>query len=88
MDSPELQTSDAELVAATCDGDDSAFAELFERHRRRVTAIAGRFFHQPVQIEEIVQESFTKAYFALYDFLQHKEDCLPAWLARIGLNTC
>lgn len=88
MDSSELQTSDAELVAATCDGDESAFAELFERYRRRVTAIAGRFFQQPVQIEEIVQESFTKAYFALPDFIHHKADSFAAWLARIAFNTC
>lgn len=88
MDSPEFQNSDAELVAATRAGDESAFAELFDRYRRRVTAIGGRFFQQPAQLEEIVQESFTKAYFALGDFAHHKEDSFASWLARIAFNTC
>ena len=88
MDSPEFQNSDAELVAATRAGDESAFAQLFDRHRRRVTAIAGRFFQQPAQLEEIVQESFTKAYFALGDFAHYKEDSFVSWLARIAFNTC
>ena len=80
--------SDAELVAAVCAGDESAFELLFERHRRRVGAIAGRFFQQPEQIEEMVQECFTKAYFALDDFANYKEDSFAAWLARIAFNSC
>lgn len=80
--------SDAELVAAVCAGDESAFELLFERHRRRVGAIAGRFFQQPEQIEEMVQECFTKAYFALDDFAHYKEDSFAAWLARIAFNSC
>ena len=80
--------SDAELVAAVSAGDESAFELLFERHRRRVGAIAGRFFQQHEQIEEIVQECFTKAYFALSDFSHYKEDSFSSWLARIAFNSC
>jgi RNA polymerase sigma-70 factor (ECF subfamily) len=60
----------------------------FNRHRRRVTLIASRFFRQPEQIEEIVQESFTKAYFALQDFSNKPESSFAAWLARIAFNAC
>src|SRR5678816_1897186 len=73
--SPARERSDADLVDAVLAGDESAFELLFERHRRRVGVIAGRFFQQPEQIEEILQESFTKAYFALKDFSNYK-DCL------------
>jgi RNA polymerase sigma-70 factor (ECF subfamily) len=79
---------DAELVARAGAGDEEAFERLFNRHRRRVSLIAGRFFRQPEQIEEIVQESFTKAFFALGDFTNAQESSFAAWLARIAFNTC
>ncbi|HEX8492981.1 MAG TPA: sigma-70 family RNA polymerase sigma factor [Pyrinomonadaceae bacterium] len=82
------ELSDPELVARVRAGDEEAFEELFNRHRRRVALIAGRFFRQQEQIEEIVQESFTKAYFALGDFTNAQEASFVAWLARIAFNTC
>ncbi|HEY0006270.1 MAG TPA: sigma-70 family RNA polymerase sigma factor [Pyrinomonadaceae bacterium] len=80
--------SDVELVARVRAGDEDAFEELFTRHRRRVSLIASRFFRQPEQIEEIVQESFTKAYFALKDFSNQQETSFAGWLARIAFNSC
>lgn len=88
---PEQSTadlSDVELVKSVRAGDESAFEELFLRHRRRVSLIASRFFRQREQIEEVVQESFTKAYFALDDFSNQQESSFAAWLARIAFNSC
>lgn len=79
---------DVELVARAVAGDEEAFEDLFNRHRRRVALIASRFFRQREQIEEVVQESFTKAYFALGDFTNTQEASFAAWLARIAFNTC
>ena len=59
------ETVDDELVSATRAGDESAFAILFQRHRRSVTRLAYRFFYRREQVEDIVQESFANAYFAL-----------------------
>lgn len=84
----DAEPSDAELVAEVNAGREEAFEELFNRHRRRVALIAGRFFRQREQIEEIVQESFTKAYFALPDFTNAQQASFAAWLARIAFNTC
>lgn len=85
---PSQEPSDLQLVAKVRDGDESAFEELFNRHRRRVALIASRFFRQREQIEEIVQESFTKAYFALGDFSNQQEASFAAWMARIAYNSC
>ena len=82
------EPSDVELVRSVRAGDESAFEELFLRHRRRVSLIASRFFRQREQIEEVVQESFTKAYFALDDFSNQQESSFAAWLARIAFNSC
>ena len=85
---PTGEPSDLALVNQARAGDEAAFEELFNRHRRRVSLIASRFFRQREQIEEIVQESFTKAYFALSDFSNTQDNSFAAWLARISFNTC
>lgn len=82
-----LQTDD-ELVKAVCAGDETAFALLFERHRRYVTGLAFRFFHRRELVEEIVQEAFAKAYFALGTYRGGQERSFMAWLARITVFVC
>jgi RNA polymerase sigma-70 factor (ECF subfamily) len=82
------EQSDATLADAARDGDEQAFEELFVRHRRRVALIASRFFRQRQQIEEVVQESFTKAFFALGEFSNRRDASFAAWLARIAFNAC
>ena len=85
---PSSEPSDADLVANVAKGDTASFESLFERHRNRVAAIAGRFFQHPPQVEEIVQETFIKAYFGLSNFTQIKVDSFAHWLARIAFNNC
>ncbi len=80
------EPSDVELVARVVAGEETAFEELFNRHRRRVALIASRFFRQREQIEEVVQESFTKAYFALGDFSNQQDASFASWIARISFN--
>ena len=82
------EPSDVELVTRVGAGDEEAFEELFNRHRRRVALIASRFFRQREQVEEIVQEAFTKAYFALGDFSNTQEASFASWIARIAFNAC
>ena len=80
------QSTDAELVDSICGGNDEAFELLFERYKERVSAIAGRFFRD--HVEDIVQECFTRAYFALSDFSSDGDGSFAAWLAKIAFNTC
>jgi RNA polymerase sigma-70 factor (ECF subfamily) len=78
--------SDWELVNCVRRGDETAFELLFERHKVRVSAIAGRFFQE--HVEDIVQECFTRAYFSLSDFSPRDEGSLANWLSKIAFNTC
>jgi RNA polymerase sigma-70 factor (ECF subfamily) len=82
------QLTDDELVAAARTGDEGAFAQLFERHRHFVARLGYRFFTRREQVEEIIQESFIKAYFALSDYQGGHENSFVAWLARIAVRTC
>lgn len=84
----EPERPDAELAALARDGDEPAFEELFLRHRRRVALIASRFFRERHQVEEVVQESFTKAFFALGEFTNRRDASFAAWLSRISFNAC
>lgn len=83
-----MERTDQELVAASRAGDETAFAQLFERHSRTVSRIAYRYFPRREQVEEIIQESFIKAYFALPDYQGSHENSFVAWIVRIAVRTC
>ncbi len=89
MEPPQIQEkTDDELVAAARQGDEQAFSQLFERHRRTVARLGYRFFPRREQVEEIIQDSFVKAYFALGNYQGGHEKSFIAWLAQITVRTC
>jgi len=83
-----VEPTDDALVSATVAGDEGSFEQLFERHRRQVGRIGGRFFLQREQIEEIIQDTFTKAYFALNTYHGTHAASFKAWLTQIAVNCC
>jgi RNA polymerase sigma-70 factor (ECF subfamily) len=82
------EVTDDELAAATRGGDEAAFAKLFERHRHLVSRLGYRFFPRREQVEEIIQETFIKAYFALDDYQGGNQKSFVSWIARIAVRTC
>lgn len=80
-------TSDELLVQAVLAGDETAFEQIFDRHRRMITRVVAKFFREKADIEEAVQQAFTKAYFSL-DKFRGGESPLKSWLARIAVNVC
>jgi len=86
--SERSSVTDEDLVQAVLDGNEQAFAEIFERYRRLVTKAVGRFFRDRSEIEECVQLSFTKTYFSLKSFRGGRGDSFPAWVTRIAVNVC
>jgi len=80
--------SDSQLVELMLAGDEGAFEQIFDRHKRMVGLVASRYFRQPEQIEEIVQISFSKAFMELGGFRGRHDLSLASWLARIAVNAC
>ncbi len=76
--------SDAALVAAAKCGDAQAFEELVFRHEGRVFAVAQRITHNREDAEDVVQESFHKAFRHLDDFQEKSR--FSTWLTRIAMN--
>ena len=87
LDHP-LEATDEYLARAASGGDEAAFELIFERHRRRVAGVVGRFFNRPERIEELVQDTFTKLYFALGDYSPMRGASFATWLSRIAINAC
>jgi RNA polymerase sigma-70 factor (ECF subfamily) len=82
------ETADSKLVALALAGDEAAFENIFNRHKKLVAVIASRYFRRAEQIEEIIQMTFTKAFFELKHFRGGQDFSLPGWLGRITTNAC
>lgn len=75
---------DHALVTAAKRGDTHAFEKLMSRHKRKVLAIALRITKNWEDAEDVVQESFQKAFFHIVRFQQASQ--FSTWLTRIALN--
>ncbi len=84
----EAPLADERLVQMTLAGDETAYAEIFERYKRPMTRVVGRYFRERSEIEEFVQQSFTKAYFSLKNFRGGEDKSFAAWMTRIAINVC
>ena len=78
--------TDEELVGASRDGDEEAFAELVTRHKRRVLATAARFARGEHQMDDLAQEVFVRVFRNLGKF--RAEAPFAHWLARITVTAC
>ena len=81
----KARSEDAQLVGATLTGDQSAFQELVERYQGRMFALTRRYTRNLVEIEDIVQDTFLKAYRRL-DTFDHRSS-FYTWIYRIATNT-
>lgn len=77
--------SDVELVQETKLGDRRAFSELVRRHQRSLLRVSLRFARDQALAEDIVQESFIKAFQKLAMF--EGRSSFKSWLFQIAMNT-
>ena len=75
---------DAVLVATTKTGDTRAFELLVERHERMIFSLARRMTGNREDAEDVVQQSFQKAFIHLKKF--EGESLFSTWLTRIAIN--
>lgn len=79
------RTQDARLVEQTLAGDQQAFTLLVERYQTRLFALARQYTRNAMDVEDIVQDAFLKAYRKLYTF-DHRSS-FYTWIYRITTNT-
>ncbi|WP_089375147.1 RNA polymerase sigma factor RpoE [Methylobacillus rhizosphaerae] len=76
---------DQQLVERAQSGDKRAFGLLVEKYQRKLGRLLSRLIRDPAEVEDVVQESFIKAYRALPSF--RGDSAFYTWLYRIGINT-
>jgi RNA polymerase sigma-70 factor, ECF subfamily len=75
---------EADLVRRSIGGDESAFAALVRRYQGRVFRLAGRFFRQPQDVEDVAQETFLRAWLKLGTYSARAP--FEHWLTRVCLR--
>lgn len=75
---------DEALVSATLRGDKNAFRVLVEQYQGRLLRLAQDILKSPSDAEDVVQESFVKAFLSLDKF--KNQSSFYTWLHRITFN--
>lgn len=76
--------ADEALVLAAKNGNQRAFEVLIERHQQRMLAFARRYTRVREDAEDVVQQTFQKAFIHLNKF--QGKSSFSTWLTRIAIN--
>jgi RNA polymerase sigma-70 factor, ECF subfamily len=81
-----LPEEERRWVRAALEGDLAAFDALVSRHWRKVASVVGRFLPDANDVEDVVQETFVRAFENLRGF--RGDASVRTWLIRIAVNLC
>lgn len=84
MPDPAPAFDESALVLRAKNGDDEAFAELLNRYERKILRLAKNITNNDEDAEDVLQESFLKAYSHLADF--KGDSRFYTWIVRIAVN--
>lgn len=76
---------DASLIEETLGGNPLAFQLLVERYQERIFALIRHYTRNAVEVEDIAQDTFLKAYRKLEGF--QRQSSFSTWLYRVAVNT-
>ena len=79
-----MESNDAAAVAQALAGDRDAFRQLVEKHSHAIFRLAFRMTRNEQDAEEVVQDTFLRAYKSLQQFESRAN--FGTWLYRIGVN--
>jgi RNA polymerase sigma-70 factor (ECF subfamily) len=74
------------LIQRCQDGDMKAAEELFRRYHAPIFALVNRMVREAPEAEDLVQETFLKAFKGIGGFKGHSS--FKTWLYQIATNTC
>lgn len=80
-----MEETDEQLVRAYRDGDEGAFTVLVDRYMKHLYHFVLQFVNDPAVAEDIVQETFVKAWKHLSRFEDNKS--FKTWIFAIAKNT-
>ena len=83
-----IVAEDRELVDRVLKGDNDAFEYLFNRYRDAIHRLFLQRTGNAEDADDLLQETFIKAYDHIDELLSGKIESTKAWLMRIAVNTC
>jgi RNA polymerase sigma-70 factor (ECF subfamily) len=81
-----MERSDGELIAAVLKGATASFEPLVVKYSPRIFATARRYARRESEVEDIVQEVWSKAFQKLSSF--RGDAPFEHWLMRLAVRTC
>ncbi len=81
-----MDRTDEELISDYCQGDEEAFSELVERHLKGVYSFVLRFVGDAQEAEDVVQETFLKAWKSAKMY-KKESSRFKTWILRIARNS-
>lgn len=81
-----MKRDDSALVKRAKEGDGKAYDELTLLYKEAVYSIIYRMVHNQQEAEDLMQETFIKAYNSITSF--NEEYAFSTWLFKIATNNC
>jgi len=81
-----MNVSEIAWVVQAKEGDRSAMHELYGLHRQRIYGLAYRYARNSQDAEDIMQNTFVKAFTALQKHRLSDDAFFATWLYRIGIH--
>jgi RNA polymerase sigma-70 factor (ECF subfamily) len=78
--------NDQNVIKSAQNGDREAVRLLFEENRQKIFSLAYQYVKNVEDAEDILQETFIKAYRSLHRFNPQNNMRFSPWLYRIGIN--
>ncbi|MGR9073803.1 MAG: RNA polymerase sigma factor RpoE [Gammaproteobacteria bacterium] len=76
---------DQALVQRVQNGEKAAYDHLVRKYQHKIIQLVNRYIKDPVEAQDVAQETFIKAYRALARF--RGDSAFYTWLYRIAINT-
>lgn len=84
MTEKNVETGDAELIAAFLRGDERAFEQLYERYKRLLYGFLNHLITNPSEVDDVFEETWLRVLDRLPKY--RDEGRFSAWLFRVARN--
>jgi RNA polymerase sigma-70 factor (ECF subfamily) len=80
-----VENSEASLIRRAQQGDEEAFAALYQLHKKRVYSVCLQMTKDVADAEDLTQEAFLQVFRSVHSF--RGDSAFSTWLYRIAVNT-
>ncbi len=80
------RNQEQQLIRDALHGSDAAYRQLYETYHSNVVAVVRRRVSDPDVVDDLIQQSFIRAFNALPTF--RGESAFGTWITRIAINVC